>query len=182
MRVNPGNPECQLPRAEDRGHGRRRRAHAREWPALSSAGSHRSRAPLDRCRRAAGLGAARPSDRDQHAFPRCRSRGCRASANSPSSSARDVDSSRVSADTFTLRDAADQPVALAGVRVPAGRQNVVELTTAAPLAAGSYQLAVHGDGPAPLAGRGRSRARRRRRRQARWRHAHSLRRQRRSAR
>ena len=63
-----------------------------------------------------------------------------------------VDSSRVSADSFTLRDASDQPVALAGVRVPAGRQNVVELTTAQPLAAGSYQLAVHGDGPAPLAG------------------------------
>ena len=63
-----------------------------------------------------------------------------------------VDSSRVSADTFTLRDASDQPVRLAGVRVPAGRQNVVELTTAAPLAAGSYQLSVHGDGPAPLAG------------------------------
>jgi hypothetical protein len=62
-----------------------------------------------------------------------------------------VDSSRVSADTFTLRDAADQPVALSGVRVPAGRQNVVELTTAQPLSAGSYQLAVHGDGPAPLA-------------------------------
>ena len=63
-----------------------------------------------------------------------------------------VDSSRVSADTFTLRDASDQPVTLAGVRVPTGRQNVVELTTAAPLAAGSYQLSVHGDGPAPLAG------------------------------
>jgi hypothetical protein len=63
-----------------------------------------------------------------------------------------VDSSRVSADTFTLRDATDQPVAMAGVRVPVGRQNVVELTTAQPLAAGSYQLTVHGDGPAPLAG------------------------------
>jgi len=62
-----------------------------------------------------------------------------------------VDSSRVSADTFTLRDAADQPVVLSGVRVPVGRQNVVELTTAKSLAAGSYQLAVHGDGPAPLA-------------------------------
>jgi len=53
-----------------------------------------------------------------------------------------VDSSRASADTFTLRDAADQPVVLSGVRVPVGRQNVVELTTAQPLAAGSYQLAV----------------------------------------
>ena len=63
-----------------------------------------------------------------------------------------VDSSHVSADNFTLRDAADQPVRLAGVRVPTGRQNVVELTTAAPLAAGSYELSVHGDGPAPLAG------------------------------
>jgi hypothetical protein len=63
-----------------------------------------------------------------------------------------VDSSRVSANTFVLRDAADQPVALAGVHVPSGRQNVVELTTAQPLAAGSYQLAVRGDGPAPLAG------------------------------
>lgn len=62
-----------------------------------------------------------------------------------------VDSSRVSADTFTLRDASDQPVALASVRVPAGRQNVVEITTQRTLAAGSYQLAVHGDGPAPLA-------------------------------
>lgn len=62
-----------------------------------------------------------------------------------------VDSSRVSAETFTLRDASDQPVVLAGVRVPMGRQNVVEITTARSLAAGSYQLSVHGDGPAPLA-------------------------------
>jgi hypothetical protein len=37
------------------------------------------------------------------------------------------------------------------VRVPAGRQNVVEITTPQPLAAGSYQLSIHGDGPAPLA-------------------------------
>jgi hypothetical protein len=63
-----------------------------------------------------------------------------------------VDSSRVSAETFTLRDALDEPVTLHGVRVPSGRQNVVEITTAQPLAAGSYQLAIHGDGAAPLAG------------------------------
>jgi hypothetical protein len=63
----------------------------------------------------------------------------------------DVDSSLVSRETFTLRDAMDQPVALATVRVPAGRQNVVELTTVQPLPSGSYQLSVHGDGPAPLA-------------------------------
>lgn len=62
-----------------------------------------------------------------------------------------VDSSRVSAGTFTLRDASDQSVVLAGVSVPAGRQNVVEITTRHPLTAGSYQLSVHGDGPAPLA-------------------------------
>ena len=43
------------------------------------------------------------------------------------------------------------PCALAAVRVPQGRQNVVEITTQRTLAAGSYQLAVHGDGPAPLA-------------------------------
>lgn len=64
---------------------------------------------------------------------------------------RDVDGSLANANAFELRDASDQPVALASVRVPQGRQNVVELTTARPLAAGSYQLAVHGDGPAPLA-------------------------------
>ena len=63
----------------------------------------------------------------------------------------EVDSSRVSVETFTLRDAQDQVVPLASVRVPAGRQNVVELTPARTLAAGSYQLAVAGDGPAPLA-------------------------------
>jgi methionine-rich copper-binding protein CopC len=62
-----------------------------------------------------------------------------------------VDSSLANTNAFELRDASDQPVALAGVRVPAGRQNVVELTTVRPLPAGSYQLAVHGDGPAPLA-------------------------------
>jgi hypothetical protein len=61
-----------------------------------------------------------------------------------------VDSSRVSAETFTLRDALDQPVEMKAVRVPEGRQNVVEITTR-PLAAGSYQLSVHGEGPAPLA-------------------------------
>ncbi|HEU4781545.1 MAG TPA: hypothetical protein VFS58_16805 [Steroidobacteraceae bacterium] len=62
-----------------------------------------------------------------------------------------VDSSLVNANTFALRDAADQPVALAAVRVPTARQNVVELITVLPLSAGSYQLSVHGDGPAPLA-------------------------------
>jgi methionine-rich copper-binding protein CopC len=63
----------------------------------------------------------------------------------------EVDSSLASTNAFELRDASDQPVAIAAVRVPAGRPNVVEITTPQPLPAGSYQLAVHGDGPAPLA-------------------------------
>ena len=63
----------------------------------------------------------------------------------------EVDSSLATANAFELRDSSDQPVALAGVRVPPGRQNVVELSTAQPLSAGSYQLSVRGDGPAPLA-------------------------------
>ncbi len=63
----------------------------------------------------------------------------------------EIDNSRVSSETFVLRDALDRPVPLAAARVPLGRQNVVELTLVRPLAAGSYQLAVRGDGPAPLA-------------------------------
>lgn len=61
-----------------------------------------------------------------------------------------VDSSLANANAFELRDASDQLVN-AAVRVPAGRQNVVEITTPQPLASGSYQLSVRGDGPAPLA-------------------------------
>jgi hypothetical protein len=63
----------------------------------------------------------------------------------------DIDVSRVSAETFELRDALDQPVSLTSVRVPLGRPNVVELSTAEPLAVGSFQLTVRGDGPVPLA-------------------------------
>jgi len=63
----------------------------------------------------------------------------------------DVDASLVSADTLTLTDGFDQPVALRQVRVPAGRPNVVELTLAKGLSAGSYQLAVRGRGPVALA-------------------------------
>jgi len=62
----------------------------------------------------------------------------------------DVDSSLANSNAFALRDANDQLVN-ADVRVPAGRPNVVEITVPQPLAAGSYQLSVHGDGPAPLA-------------------------------
>jgi hypothetical protein len=62
-----------------------------------------------------------------------------------------VDASLVSADTIGLSDGFDQPVALEQVRVPAGRPNVVELTLAKGLAAGSYQLAVRGQGPVAIA-------------------------------
>ena len=61
-----------------------------------------------------------------------------------------VDASLVDAGTFGLRDGLDQPVSLTA-RVPAGRPNVVELTLARGLPAGSYQLEVRGAGPVALA-------------------------------
>jgi hypothetical protein len=63
----------------------------------------------------------------------------------------EVDPSRVSSNSLELRDANDELVPLAGANVPQGRANVVEITLAGPLAAGSFQLAVRGDGLAPLA-------------------------------
>jgi hypothetical protein len=65
--------------------------------------------------------------------------------------AADVDAALAASGTFELRDGFDQPVALAQVRVPDGRPRVVELTLARGLAPGSYQLAVHGQGPVALA-------------------------------
>jgi len=62
-----------------------------------------------------------------------------------------VDAALVASDTFELRDGFDQPVRLSQVRVPEGRPNVVELSLADGLAAGSYQLAVRGEGPVALA-------------------------------
>lgn len=62
-----------------------------------------------------------------------------------------VDAALAVSDTFELRDGLDQPVPLAQVGVPAGRPNVVELTLARGLAAGSYQLTVHGEGAVALA-------------------------------
>lgn len=63
----------------------------------------------------------------------------------------DIDASLVATDTFVLRDAQDAPVAIALSKVPPGRPNIVELTLARPLAAGSYQLEVRGEGPVALA-------------------------------
>ena len=63
----------------------------------------------------------------------------------------DLDATLAASGTVELRDGFDQPVALAQVQVPAGRPNVVELKLAQGLAAGSYQLAVRGQGPVPLA-------------------------------
>jgi methionine-rich copper-binding protein CopC len=62
-----------------------------------------------------------------------------------------VDPALAAAGTIEVTDGFDQPVALKQVRVPAGRANVVELTFAKGLAAGSYQLAVRGQGPVALA-------------------------------
>jgi hypothetical protein len=63
----------------------------------------------------------------------------------------EVDASLVNANSFELRDAFDQAVKIARFTVPPGRPNVVEIVTAQPLTAGSFQLVVRGDGPAPLA-------------------------------
>jgi len=63
----------------------------------------------------------------------------------------DVDPARVSDNSLELRDANDDLVPIAGASVPEGRANVVEITLARPLPAGSFQLTVRGDGPAPLA-------------------------------
>ena len=63
----------------------------------------------------------------------------------------DVDASLAASGTFELVDGFDQPVALAKASVPEGRPNVVELTLARQLPAGSYQLRVRGEGPVALA-------------------------------
>jgi hypothetical protein len=62
-----------------------------------------------------------------------------------------VDASLAASGTFELRDGFDAPVPLSHVSVPDGRPNVVELTVAGGLPAGSYQLAVRGEGPVALA-------------------------------
>jgi hypothetical protein len=62
-----------------------------------------------------------------------------------------VDATLAGSGTFDLRDAFDQAVAIAAARVPVGRPNVVELTLAQGLAAGSYQLTVRGEGVVALA-------------------------------
>jgi hypothetical protein len=64
--------------------------------------------------------------------------------------ARDVDATLASSGTLELRDGFDRPVRVAA-RVPPGRPNVVELTSARPLPAGSYQLAIRGQGALALA-------------------------------
>jgi hypothetical protein len=62
-----------------------------------------------------------------------------------------VDAALAASGTFDLRDGFDQPVAISAARVPAGRPNVVELTLAQGLQAGSYQLTVRGEGAVALA-------------------------------
>ena len=65
--------------------------------------------------------------------------------------ARDVDATLAQAGTFEVRDGFDQVVPVASARVPQGRPNVVELALARPLPAGSYQLAIRGQGAVTLA-------------------------------
>lgn len=63
----------------------------------------------------------------------------------------EVDASLAASGTFELRDGFDKSVQMAQVRVPEGRPNVVEISLAQGLAAGSYQLTVHGSGAVALA-------------------------------
>jgi hypothetical protein len=65
--------------------------------------------------------------------------------------ARDVDATLAASGTFEVRDGFDQLVPVAAAQVPQGRPNVVELTLAQALPAGSYQLRVRGQGPVALA-------------------------------
>jgi len=61
-----------------------------------------------------------------------------------------VDAALAGSGTFELRDGLDRLVDTSAV-VPAGRPNVVELSLAQGLAAGSYQLTVRGEGAVALA-------------------------------
>lgn len=65
--------------------------------------------------------------------------------------ARDVDATLASSGTFEVRDGFDQVMPVAAARVPQGRPNVVELTLVRALPAGSYQLAIRGQGAVALA-------------------------------
>ncbi|HET9862018.1 MAG TPA: Ig-like domain-containing protein [Steroidobacteraceae bacterium] len=65
--------------------------------------------------------------------------------------ARDVDATLAASGTFEVRDGFDQVVPVAAAQVPQGRPNVVEVTLARALPAGSYQLRVRGQGPVALA-------------------------------
>jgi hypothetical protein len=62
-----------------------------------------------------------------------------------------VDAALAGSGTFELRDGLDQPVAITAAVVAAGRPNVVELSLAQGLSAGSYQLTVRGEGAVALA-------------------------------
>ena len=65
--------------------------------------------------------------------------------------ARDVDATLASSGTFEVRDGFDRPMPVAATQVPQGRPNVVELTLARALPAGSYQLTIRGQGSVALA-------------------------------
>ena len=65
--------------------------------------------------------------------------------------AHDVDATLAASGTFEVRDGFDQAVPVVAARVPPARPNVVLLTLSRPLPAGSYQLAIRGQGAVALA-------------------------------
>jgi mono/diheme cytochrome c family protein len=150
MRINPGNPDASYLVQKIQGNaavGSRMPANGppflsqaqidliRSWVA---AGAPQSSAPADRLVVSSSIPA--PSEKALAGLNRI-----------TVVFSTDVDASLVSTNSFELRDALDQPVAIARISVPPGRPRVVEIVTAQSLPAGSYQLAVRGDGPAPLA-------------------------------
>jgi hypothetical protein len=63
----------------------------------------------------------------------------------------ELDASLVGPHTLTLRDGFDREVPFPDARVPIGRPGVIELQLPRAMPPGSYQLEVHGSGPASIA-------------------------------
>ena len=139
----------ELHRAEDRRQRRGRRAHAAR-PGAAAAGSHRPHSQLDRRRRAARRAAPDNLIGVQQHPGRGRSRAAGLDKLTVIF-AGDVDAALAASGTFELRDGLDQPVPVAQARGAGGPAERGRADAGAGLAAGSYQLTVHGEGPVALA-------------------------------
>ena len=123
MRVNPGNPDASYLVQKIEGTA----AVGVRMPANGPPYLPQDR--IDLVRRWIAAGAPQPAappdqlDRDQHAFPPCREAAAAGTRQTHRDLQRAMSTAHARAATpSTLRDASDQPVTLAGVRVPAGRR------------------------------------------------------------